>query len=359
MNVIFFPDFSQGNPYQKALANGLLTRGITVTFGRNLPLFSVILTVLGRWKPDIIHLHWCSSYILARWSVLTFIKGLVFVIELALVRLLRIRIVWTIHNIIDHESRHQALELFFNRVVSRLCQALIVHSQSARNKVIVAYKITDQRNIFVIPHGNYIGWYDNTITSGQARNKLGIDQDDVVLLCFGLLRPYKGIIEFIDAFKKAVLPGLKLIIAGKPINEKFANILNSQCQAENSISLVFGYMPSEDVQIYMNASDIVVLPYRHFLTSGTALLAMSFGKPIIAPETGSLKELIGSDGGKLYPPEPPDGILRTIQLILKDDLKAMGERNLRLAHKRNWNSIAEQTCSAYGINLIPVDTESH
>src|SRR5262249_1289312 len=52
----------------------------------------------------------------------------------------------------------------------------------------------------------------------------------------------------------------------------------------------------------MAASDCVVLPYREILTSGAAVLALSFGKPVVAPARGALIDVITHNSGKLFSP---------------------------------------------------------
>jgi len=60
------------------------------------------------------------------------------------------------------------------------------------------------------------------------------------------------------------------------------------CDNDKRIKVFLDFIPDNDIQIYMNAADIIVLPYLDILNSGVAILAMSFGKPVIAPRTGSI-----------------------------------------------------------------------
>ena len=60
------------------------------------------------------------------------------------------------------------------------------------------------------------------------------------------------------------------------------------------------FVDDDDVQAYMNASDVVVLPYKNVLTSGAALLALSFMKPVLAPPKGLIPEVVDSSTGALF-----------------------------------------------------------
>jgi glycosyltransferase involved in cell wall biosynthesis len=86
-----------------------------------------------------------------------------------------------------------------------------------------------------------------------------------------------------------------LLIVGKPLNQKIAKEINSV--VDNRITTVLEFIPDDDIQIYMNAADVVILPYTDILTSGAAILAMSFGKPVIAPAVKCITETIDDKGG--------------------------------------------------------------
>ena len=67
------------------------------------------------------------------------------------------------------------------------------------------------------------------------------------------------------------------------------------------------------MQMYLRAADAVVLPYKDVLTSGSAILAMTFGQPVIAPAIGCLPESLGAEGTILYDPSTPDGLERALR----------------------------------------------
>ncbi len=66
------------------------------------------------------------------------------------------------------------------------------------------------------------------------------------------------------------------------------------------MTLALETIPDDQMQVYLRAADAVVLPYRDVLSSGSAILAMTFGQPVIAPAIGCLPESLGSEGTILY-----------------------------------------------------------
>jgi glycosyltransferase involved in cell wall biosynthesis len=63
----------------------------------------------------------------------------------------------------------------------------------------------------------------------------------------------------------------------------------------------------------MNACDICVFPYREITTSSAALLALSFGRPLIVPAIGSFPELVTSETGILFDPSRPDALVSALE----------------------------------------------
>jgi len=347
MKAVFIPDGREGNPYQKLLSRALSDEGVSVNFGTMFRLFSVSKSCWRYWKPDVLHLHWHHPFLLGGNAIKTLIKSVSFVSELLILKLFGVKIVWTVHNITNHEEKFRSMELFFSKILSRLCDRIIVHSPAAKKKVIEVYGANINFSIVVIPHGNYINNYKNVVNKSDARNQLKIGIEDLVYLYFGQVRPYKGISELVDAFKKLDTPQTKLLIAGKPLNDEVAQNILKGCKGNKNIKTFFEFIPDNEIQIYMNAADVVVLPYRDILTSGAVILAMSFGKPIIVPAIGCIPDVLDSEGGILYDPSEKEGLLKAMKRVLDANLKKMGEHNFELAKRLRWDDIAKRTCEVY------------
>ena len=103
------------------------------------------------------------------------------------------------------------------------------------------------------------------------------------------------------------------------------------------------------MQLYMNSADVMVFPYRDILTSGGIIMAMSFGKAIIAPYLGCISDTLDSSGSFLYDTSDKNGLLKAMREAVnsKSKMKAMGRHNLDLAKKLDWESIAKSTYKVY------------
>ena len=349
MKILFLPEWRKGNPYQNTLANSLSKENVEVKFASAVRILSLL---KPEQKPAILHLHWQHPFLLARNRIKTILKSTLFVCRLIILKMSGIKIVWTVHNLYNHEERFKAIELFFSRILARVCDKLIVHTNSAKQKVKEAFKIKKGSLIKIIPHGNYIAIYENAVNKEQARNQLQLDTKDMVFLCFGVIRMYKGVPELIEAYKRLNVPQAKLLIVGKPNNNEIADKIREKCDMDKNIRLFFEFIPDDEVQVYMNASDVVVLPYRNILTSGAALLAMSFGKPVIAPAIGAIQDILDEKGSFIFDPSESDGLVKSMQSALSIDLIKMGKHNFRLAQKLHWSDIGKQTYHVYNECLL-------
>jgi len=346
MKVIFVPNYSK-NPYQRNLVESLSKQGVNVNFGITSSPFSVLLSVLKQGIPEILHFHWLHPFLLANSKGKTILKSLCSITELFILRLLGIKIVWTVHNIVNHEEMFPSLELFFTKLATKFFNRIIVHCQFAKNEVGKVYGITDSSKLRVIPHGNYINNYKNTIDRAEDRSKLKITGKEVVFLYFGLIRSYKGLPELIEAFKRLSAPQTKLLMAGRPYNNEIAEDILKSCNKNENIKTFFKFIPDDEIQIYMNAADVVVLPYRDVLTSGSIMLAMSFGKPVIAPAIGCMPDVLDSEGNILYDPSDDEGLLKAMRCALNADLGKMGKHNFKLAEQLSWGDIGKCTYEVY------------
>src|SRR5436190_1293709 len=124
MRITFLPDGTPWNPYQARLANALERRGLDVRLGSR---FRVLPLLRGAplWnRPHVLHLHWTHQFMVGRSPLRTLIKTLLFAFELATLRATGVTIIWTVHNLVGHESPHPRLErmligliqLFYARV---------------------------------------------------------------------------------------------------------------------------------------------------------------------------------------------------------------------------------------------------
>ncbi len=363
MTVYFVPQFLSINPYQKQLAEALENLGVQLEGVDKTKIF--LPTAIKAQGAKIIHLHWLHPYFSApefnKFPALRFLRPFValftcvwFILGLIILKIMGIKLVWTAHNLASHESLFPRLDYFCHFTIAYLSDSIIAHCHAAKKTVIEKFRIKAIQKIIVIPHGHYIDYYQNSVSRTDARKKIGLRDDSLAFLFLGLIRPYKGVLELMDAFVNLEDESVdqQLIVAGKTsvsMNRNFANQVQRKSEISNNITYIPGFIPDEKIQVYMNACDVVVFPYRDVLTSGAVILAMSFGKPCIAPKKGCIGEALVEAGAFLYDPSQAGGLPKAmIQAAThRANLPQMGKYNQQAIQDWNWELIARQTNTIY------------
>ena len=344
-----YPDYSKSNAYQRHLRDAISERGYDVRMlGTDNPL-PLLDAVRKHGRPDIFHINWLHRHFVTDSRFLTAVLAIRLVFELVVLRVLGVELVWTVHNLVEHGRRMPRLELAVRRIAARLCDRIIVHCESARELIVETYRLpqTTQERIEVVPHGHYIDSYPNDVDRETARSSLGFEDDQTVYLYFGLIRSYKNVPDLVRTFMELDEPDARLLVVGNPMSDRLETEVRTLCAKDDRVTCVLEFIPDDEIQDYMNAADAVVLPFEEVLTSGTAILAMSFGRALIAPRAGCVAELLDGDDVLGYPPDDPGGLHDSLVAALDTDLESLGEYNHQRATTLDWEGIADRTVRAY------------
>ncbi len=352
VRVALCPDYTQANPYQAGLMSGLEASGVDVIPCSAEGLFP-LLRAWSKVRPDVVHLHWPNRFIETERRGASFLASLLAVrtlVEVVLLRVLGVPLVWTVHNELSHERLTPRVELVYRHLLARLSVALILHCEEARERIVPRYRLPGgfRARCVVIPHGNFDPFYANPPARATARATLDLAADETVLLYFGLIRPYKRVPELIETFRSAD-PDARLLVVGNPWTDELGRAVEAAAKDDGRVRTDLRYVPDRAIELYFAAADGIVLPYDQVLTSGTAVLAMSFGRAVIAPDAGCLSELIGHGGGITYPASGEAGLQQALETAINDRaaLRRMGERNRRVADAHTWAAVGERTSRVY------------
>lgn len=335
------PDHPGSNPYGELLCRALERLGVEVEF--QAAVQEEYLRA-NRGRIDVLHLNW-PHYDYYHEDAGTMRERMVrFVGNLDLARALGYKLVWTAHNIYPHNRRHQAIDHECRLAICRLATAVIAHCEVARAEVTRAFG--RRENLFVIPHGHFIGIYPRPGTRAEARSRLGVPEDAFVYGFYGNFQPYKGIEELLACFGR--LPADSWLIGaggGKPDYLERVGALAAGCPR---VSLrLFPRAPSDEISLVLEASDVVALPFAATMTSGTVILALSWPRPVVAPALGCLPVTVPADAGVLYDPQAPDAVLTALTQIRSHDLPAAARAGFDAVRGLDWDTIGSATLEAY------------
>ena len=354
MQVLMMPDYRHDNPYQTLLSTALETEKVKVNFPsgyrRVFPVFRAIKTNFTPIK--VLHLHWLDPYLKGDNSWVKCIYCLKFLGDILLTHWTGVKIVWTIHNTISHNSKFPRLELWAYRMLVKIVDRVIVHDEVAIDEIVPLYRLNPAK-IAVITHGHYRDIYPQKIDSLEARRQLNLPKSGKIYLNLGMLKPYKGIERLLKLWQdnRAILEGNTLSIAGKALDDGYGQMLVKQAAKTKNVIFHHKFVEDNQIHLYFSAADVVVLPFERILTSGSLILAMSYSKPVIAPRLASIPETLGAADWLLYDPNDERGLLHAIKDSTQMDLNALGQLVSESCDRLDWSAIAQQTVSVYQNNL--------
>ncbi|MDQ7727284.1 glycosyltransferase [Halomonas sp. SpR8] len=296
--ILFFPAWTKSNPYQQMFYQAINNvYGLRIS-GYDQQYLSKKLLFDNKSKYDYVHLHWLHVFL--ETSSPNGADNLIEIINYA--KRIGYKIIYTAHNIISHESKNIDNERELRRTVVPLFDLVFAHGEYAKQRLITEVGCNAEK-IRIVKHGCYTGFYENVTDPKTARKTLGIDDNDFVFLFLGNIRGYKGVDKLIHSFDEVSnsVNKVKLIVCGRVFDESAEAFLRQACEKNKSIIFRPGFVDDRDLQLYFNASDVTVLPYRNILSSGAAMLSLTFGVPVIAPMKGVLPEIMDdSDFGCMF-----------------------------------------------------------
>jgi beta-1,4-mannosyltransferase len=295
---------------------------------------------------DILHIHWPEKPLMVSGRLAKVAGAVAGRAVLEAARLHGASVVWTTHNARPHEGGDTLLERWYWSAVVRRVNAVIHPSTASRAAIEARYPGLAGVPAQVVRMGHFRGSYPDRISREQARAGFGIAADAAVLTFIGLLRPYKNVphliatVRGLPAERKAVL-----LVGGEPLDARLAADVERAAGGDPRVRLTMRHVPEEDVQRFLRAADLVVLPFTDITNSGSALLALSFDRPVLVPRRGAMGELqalVGADWLRTY-----DGDLTP---ALLDDAIAWARARPASSpdlSSLSWGAIAEQTLAFY------------
>lgn len=272
------------------------------------------------------------------------------------------RIALTAHNV--NQARRDAKDTLLNRMTLKiqyqLCDHIFVHTRKMKDELCQEFDVAE-KSVTVIRHPVNNAFPDTDLTPAEAKRRLGLRDDEKALLFFGRIRPYKGIEYLLDAFRLLSAnkrANYRLIIAGEPKkgSEEYLREIEQSVRRDfdqGQVILRIQFIPDEEMEVYLKAADVLVLPYKEIFQSGVLFLAYSFGLPVVATDVGSFREeIVEGSTGFLCQPGDPAELAKAVETYFASDLfKNLTVRRSELKDYANathsWDAVAELTRKAY------------
>ena len=183
------------------------------------------------------------------------------------------------------------------RLIARVSECtsfcLIVHSPMLFDQI---RPLLRRLPVGVVPHG-----------AGMAHVPAPIPEQRQ-LLVFGRLFEYKGVDTALEAFRRLpdTLTDARLVVAGN-------GPLATRARGQQGVDVREGYVTEREVEVLLDGTRLVLLPYKDATQSGVGLQAVSRGIPCVVSRVGGLPELVdGAEDGLVVPPDDPDRLAQAI-----------------------------------------------
>ncbi len=252
-------------------------------------------------QPDVLHLQWLA-------------------LPQADVRLrFRVPSVFTAHDLLPRRTASR--RDLWQRLLARF-DRVIVHSHRGRETL--AELGIDAR---VIPHPVY--------PSRATRQ-----DDGATILSLGVIRPYKGLPDAIEATRR--LPDARLLVAGDP-----AMPLQPFADAERT-EWRLGFLPQSELDRALSEATVAVFPYRAELDqSGALLQALGAGVPAVVYDVAGLAEPVREFGaGRVVPAGDIDALTEALRELLADPTAARAGAE-RARRELTWDAAAVKHLEVY------------
>lgn len=231
------------------------------------------------------------------------------------------------------------------RRLLRRFDAVVTHSEHGAGRLRDDVGL-DPASVRVIPHGAF-----DYLTGLPDERPLPSDLAEAegpVILCFGLLRPYKGIDVLLEAFRE--VEGAELWIAGMP-RMPVEPLIEAAALAPGTVRFAPRFISDPEIPALFRRADLVVLPYREIEQSGVLYTALAFGKPLVLSSVGGFTEVAESHGAaRLVPPGDATALAATLQDLVSDAPERQRLACAAVAAARgpySWDAIGARTLDLY------------
>lgn len=344
------PEF-RGNPRVsfRNLHSNLAGAGMARKIGKVLVIYARLLHYAASAKPRIFHILWNNKLPILDRTLLTLFY-----------KVAGKKIVLTAHNVNagQRDQRDSWANRATLRIQYRLADHLFVHTKKMKDQLVDEFDVKASK-VTVIPYGINNAVPLTEITKEEARRKLGLRNEEKVILYFGQIKRYKGLEYLVAAYQQiAQQEDYRLIIAGerqKGFEEYWGAIQQTieRDPCRETVLQRIEFIPDSETEIYFKSADVAVLPYTDIFQSGILFLAYAYGLPVIATDVGSFREdVIEGTTGFICPPRDSESLAAALKHYFESELfRELKDRRSRIRNyavtEHSWSVVGKMTRDVY------------
>jgi glycosyltransferase involved in cell wall biosynthesis len=223
--------------------------------------------------------------------------------------------------------------------------AVVAHSEHGAARLRDEVGLPAER-VRVIPHGAFD--YLTRLPEEKPLPQELQGAEGPVVLSFGLLRPYKGLENLLEAFGE-VGSDAELWIVGNP--RMAVEPLHEMAALTGAkVRFVTRFVEEAEIPAIFRRADVVALPYLDAEHSGVLYTGLAFGKPLVVSAVGGFPEVAETAAARLVPPGDTAALARALRELI-DDPAAREElaaaARAAAAGPYSWDEAARLTLALY------------
>ncbi|WP_406023648.1 glycosyltransferase [Nocardioides sp. NBC_00850] len=253
------------NPYIVQLVETLGRRDDT-----EVVLFGFARAIAGRY--DVFHVHWPELLLTsARTPLRRLARRLLTTAFIIRLRLTRTPVVRTWHNLVRPDRLSRWDHWLLDALEHRTRHVIRLTDQTAPPLDVPTSTIV---------HAHYRDWFEPVVEAFAEP----VETVERRVLYFGLIKPYKGVEQLLEAVADSPEADVDVRLVGSPSDPALADQVRAAATADPRISADLTYADDATLAAEIAAATLVVLPYKAMHNSGALLLALSLDTPVLAPD---------------------------------------------------------------------------
>lgn len=308
MKILIPSLYSSGNTYVKDIVDELQKYTEIVTEVQNFWTSNAVYDVVHiQWPEELFHWRTVNS------TDITHLKE-----RLSYFKMRGTKVVATLHNHIPHRSSTHDQELY---------DALYHSCDTIVNLGLYSTQLYPTIKNIIIPHPSYSKHFKDV--------KIHKKSNDIAFLSFGSIRSIEEELQIINGFISANIPNSRLIITNSIVKKNVSsNILQSfkhrlylRYLSKKNISLIPRKLRNDEIEKYFNNADIIISPRISNLNSGVVYMGFTFGKIVVGPAIGNIKEVLEQNGNPTFVPKDIQSVAKSfIEASKKLEIGAFNQK---------------------------------
>jgi beta-1,4-mannosyltransferase len=280
-----------GNPYLKHFCQSLEKAGMLVVN---------IHTIQAKYfKFDVLHLHWPEFYVTERPLHTAIVTAPTLLIYMVVTKLLRKKIVWTVHDVTPVRTRHPRLLRLYLLCIRILVDAYVFMTPSSEAEFKTIYPRSKAKPAWHVAHGPYPVSATPAQCQAELRERLSGGADCLLIGFLGDIRPNKNAEALVYLPRQdSIGREVRIVVAGVPDPTYDANKIEAPLARipPDQLVRIRERLTDQSLADMIRAVDVVLLPYARGSNSGFGMLVLSCGQRLLCsalPMFEDLKNRLG------------------------------------------------------------------